>query len=305
MMPLRTMPIDEAVNADNIRTVGLFTKSGDPSVGEILERIYRFLGDRGLDPILEESAVALLAPAKPRTATPDEMAPALDLAIIIGGDGTMLNVARRLAPHSVPLIGVNLGRRGFLTDIPKDSVLDSLAAVLDGDFRSERRTMLNVELRRDEGVVHTASALNDVVVNKGQLARLIEFEVHVDGEFVSNTRGDGIIVATPTGSTAYALSAGGPILHPTLAALILVPICPHTLSYRPLAINSSSEVEIVMINSSSQSAFLTFDGQMGHALRDHDRIRVRRADHAVTLIHPLDHSHYDVLRTKLRWGENH
>ncbi|MDA8364698.1 MAG: NAD(+) kinase [Gammaproteobacteria bacterium] len=298
------MPKDERILARTIKTVGLFSKSGDRSVKEVLERIYDFLRARGLDIVLEETTAGLLASAATRTAAPDQIARAVDLAIIIGGDGTMLNVARRLAPQAVPLIGVNLGRRGFLTDIPKDSVLDSLASVLDGDFRSEQRIMLNVELRREDRVVHTANALNDVVVNKGQLARLIEFEVHVDGEFVSSTRGDGIIVATPTGSTAYALSAGGPILHPTLPALVLVPICPHTLSHRPVAINSSSRVEIVMINSSNQSAFLTFDGQMGHALQDHDRICVRRSDHPVTLIHPSDHSHYDVLRTKLRWGEN-
>ena len=298
------MPKDERILARTIKTVGLFSKSGDRSVKEVLERIYDFLRARGLDIVLEEATAGLLASVATRTAAPDQIARAVDLAIIIGGDGTMLNVARRLAPQAVPLIGVNLGRRGFLTDIPKDSVLDSLASVLDGDFRSEQRIMLNVELRREDRVVHTANALNDVVVNKGQLARLIEFEVHVDGEFVSSTRGDGIIVATPTGSTAYALSAGGPILHPTLPALVLVPICPHTLSHRPVAINSSSRVEIVMINSSNQSAFLTFDGQMGHALQDHDRICVRRSDHPATLIHPSDHSHYDVLRTKLRWGEN-
>ena len=298
------MPKDDRIKASTIKTVGLFGKYGDKSVGAVLDRIYGFLRTRGLDVVVEEMTAGLLASPGARTAAPERIAREIDMAIVVGGDGTMLNVARRLAARAVPLIGVNLGRRGFLTDIPKDSVLDSLAAVLDGDFHSEPRIMLNVELRRGDHIVHTANALNDVVVNKGQLARLIEFEVYVDGEFVSSTRGDGIIVATPTGSTAYALSAGGPILHPTLPALVLVPICPHTLSNRPVAINSDSRVEIAMTNVSNQSAYLTFDGQMGHALQDHDRICVRRSDSPVMLIHPSDHSHFDVLRTKLRWGEN-
>ena len=298
------MPKDNRIKASAIKTVGLFGKYGDKSVGAVLDRIYGFLRTRGLDVVVEETTAGLLASPGARTAAPERIAHEIDMAIVVGGDGTMLNVARRLAARAVPLIGVNLGRRGFLTDIPKDSVLDSLAAVLDGDFHSELRIMLNVELRRDDHIVHTANALNDVVVNKGQLARLIEFEVYVDGEFVCSTRGDGIIVATPTGSTAYALSAGGPILHPTLPALVLVPICPHTLSNRPVAINSDSRVEIAMTNVSNQSAYLTFDGQMGHALQDHDHICVRRSDSPVMLIHPSDHSHFDVLRTKLRWGEN-
>ena len=298
------MPKDDRIKASTIKTVGLFGKYGDKSVGAVLDRIYGFLRTRGLDVVVEETTAGLLASPGARTAAPERIACEIDMAIVVGGDGTMLNVARRLAARAVPLIGINLGRRGFLTDIPKDSVLDSLAAVLDGDFHSELRIMLNVELRRDDHIVHTANALNDVVVNKGQLARLIEFEVYVDGEFVCSTRGDGIIVATPTGSTAYALSAGGPILHPTLPALVLVPICPHTLSNRPVAINSDSRVEIAMTNVSNQSAYLTFDGQMGHALQDHDHICVRRSDSPVMLIHPSDHSHFDVLRTKLRWGEN-
>ncbi|MHB8345794.1 MAG: NAD(+) kinase [Acidiferrobacterales bacterium] len=298
------MPKEDRIKAITIKTVGLFGKYGDKSVGGVLDRIYRFLHTRGLEVVLEETTAGLLESPGARTAAPEKIALEIDLAVVVGGDGTMLNVARRLASRAVPVIGVNLGRRGFLTDIPKDSVLDSLAAVLDGDFRSEQRIMLNVELRRDDQIVHTANALNDVVINKGQLARLIEFEVYVDGEFISSTRGDGIIVATPTGSTAYALSAGGPILHPTLPALALVPICPHTLSYRPVAINSNSHVEIAMTNVSNKSAYLTFDGQMGHELQDRDRICVRCSDSPVTLIHPSDHSHYDVLRTKLRWGDN-
>ncbi|HJW81844.1 MAG TPA: hypothetical protein VJ396_06320 [Acidiferrobacterales bacterium] len=178
-----------------------------------------------------------------------------------------------------------------------------MTRILDGDFETEERILLEAEVVRDGKVLHAANAFNDVVINKGQLARLIEFEAWVDGEFVNSTRADGIIVATPTGSTAYALSAGGPILHPTLPAIVLVPICPHTLSDRPLAVSSDSRVEIVMTSTAQQSAHVTLDGQTNFSIQDHDRVRVRRAERPVTLIHPSRRNHYDVLRAKLHWGE--
>jgi NAD+ kinase len=214
-------------------------------------------------------------------------------------------VARNLAHHGVPLIGVNLGRLGFLTDVSTERMEDELGQILDGQYVIEDRLLLEAEIVRDSKVLHAANALNDVVVNKGALARLIEFETSVNGEFVNSTRADGIIVATPTGSTAYALSAGGPILHPTLPALIIVPICPHTLSDRPLAVGSDSTIEIVMTVTSQQSAHVTFDGQTNFALHDGDRVRVRRAQRPVTLIHPPRRNHYEVLRAKLGWGEKY
>ncbi len=297
------MPAFNSVKTSTIRTVGLFAKYADKSVGEVIQRLCDFLHDRELKVVMEEAITGLPEMVHAQCLPPDEIAGAIDLAIVVGGDGTMLHVARQLAANRVPLIGVNLGRLGFLTDIPKDNMLDSLAAVLDGEFRSEERILLKVELWRDGKILRSANALNDVVVNKGQLARLIEFEVYVDDDFVSSTRADGIIVSTPTGSTAYALSAGGPILYPTMAALALVPICPHTLSNRPVVIDSNSRIEIAMTDSSQESAYLSFDGQMGYGLQDNDRIRVCRADHPVTLIHPAERNHFDVLRTKLRWGE--
>lgn len=297
------MPAHHPIRTSAVKTVGVFAKYADKSVGEVIQRLCDFLHERNLEVVIEEAMAGFLALPRARRASSDMIGREIDLAIVVGGDGTMLHVARQLAADRVPLIGVNLGRLGFLTDIPKDSMLDSLATVLDGEFRSEERILLNVQLLREGKVVHSANALNDVVVNKGQLARLIEFEVYVDSEFVSSTRADGIIVSTPTGSTAYALSAGGPILYPTLAALALVPICPHTLSNRPVVIGSDSRIEIAMTDTSNQSAYLSFDGQLGHALQDNDRIRVCRADYPVTLIHPAERNHFDVLRTKLRWGE--
>jgi NAD+ kinase len=286
-----------------IRTVGLFGKYGSKGAGGVIEKVCSLLRGRGLEVLLEESTAEFMdkpcAPSRPLS----DIGTVIDLAIVAGGDGTMLHVARQMAPHGVPLIGVNLGRLGFLTDLPTERLQIDLTHILDGDFETEERILLEAEVVRDGHVRHSANALNDVVINKGALARLIEFETWVDGEFVNTTRADGIIIATPTGSTAYALSAGGPILHPTLPAIVIVPICPHTLSDRPLAISSDSSIEIVMVSTSQQSAHVTFDGQTNFALHDQDRIRVRRAEKPAILIHPKRRNHYEVLRAKLGWGE--
>jgi len=288
----------------SIRTVGLFGKYGSRDVGGVIQRLCAFARDRGLRVLLEQATAEFMDQVCADSLPIDEIGGQIDLAIVVGGDGTILHVARNLARQGVPLVGINLGRLGFLTDIPTDRMEDELGQILDGHFVMEDRLLLEAEIVRDGKVLHAANALNDVVVNKGALARLIEFETWVNGEFVNTTRADGIIVATPTGSTAYALSAGGPILHPTLPALVIVPICPHTLSDRPLAVSSDNTVEIAMVSTSQQSAHVTFDGQTNFALHDHDRVRVRRADRPVTLIHPQRRNHYEVLRAKLGWGEN-
>jgi NAD+ kinase len=288
-----------------IRTVGLFGKYGSRDVGGVVERLCSFARGRGLTVLLEEATAEFMdqpcAEARPMATIGGD----IDLAIVVGGDGTMLHVARNMAEHGIPLIGVNLGRLGFLTDIPNAGMEDELSRILDGDFKTESRILLEAEVRRAGKVPHAANALNDVVINKGALARLIEFETWVDGEFVNSTRADGIIIATPTGSTAYALSASGPILHPTLPALVIVPICPHTLSDRPIVVGSNSRIEIVMIATSQQSAHVTFDGQTNFALHEGDRVHVQRAERPVTLIHPTRRNHYEVLRGKLGWGEKY
>jgi NAD+ kinase len=288
-----------------IRTIGLFGKYGSKEVGDVIRRLCTFLRDRGLAVLLEEATAEFMEPACAESRPLAALGREIDLALVVGGDGTMLHVAREFAPHGVPLVGVNLGRLGFLTDIPTNRMEDELARILDGDFKAEERILLEAEIVRYDQVQHVANALNDVVINKGALARLIEFETWVEGEFVSSTRADGIIVATPTGSTAYALSAGGPILHPTLPAIVIVPICPHTLSDRPLTIGSDSGIEIVMTATSRQSAHVTFDGQTSFAVYDGDRVRVRRAARPATLLHPSRRSHYEVLRVKLGWSEQY
>lgn len=286
-----------------IRTLGLFGKYGSKDVGHVIERLCAFVRSRNLKVLLEDATAEFMnqpcAEARPLATIGAD----IDLAVVVGGDGTMLHVARSMSDYGVPLIGVNLGRLGFLTDIPTDRLEDELGRVLDGNFKSEQRTLLEAGVLRAGKELHAANALNDVVINKGALARLIEFETWVNGEFVNSTRADGIIIATPTGSTAYALSAGGPILHPNLPAIVIVPICPHTLSDRPLAVSSDSHVEIVMISTAQQSAHVTLDGQTNFSIQDHDRVRVRRGARPVTLIHPSRRNHYDVLRAKLHWGE--
>jgi len=286
-----------------IRTVGLFGKYGSKEIGGVIRRLCEFLKLHKITPILEEATSEFMDDACAESRPLSDIGTDIDLALVVGGDGTMLHVAREIARHGVPLVGVNLGRLGFLTDIPTHSMEEDLAQILAGQSKAEERILLEAEVVRDGKVLNHANAFNDVVVNKGALARLIEFETWVDGDFVNSTRADGIIVATPTGSTAYALSAGGPILHPTLPAIVIVPICPHTLSDRPLAISCESEIEIVMTSTSMQSAHVTFDGQTNFAISAHDRIRVRRAARAVTLIHPRRRNHYEVLRAKLGWGE--
>jgi NAD+ kinase len=234
-------------------------------------------------------------------ATLDQMGAVADLAIVLGGDGTLLNIARALVDHRVPLIGVNQGRLGFLADVSIDTMFSTLDEMLAGQYVAEERIMLMASVERADDVLIAAYAFNDVVVSKSTLGRLIEFEVYIDNQFVYSQRADGLVVASPTGSTAYALSGGGPILHPTLEAVVLVPICPHTLSARPIAVNSHSEIEINLIH--ADDARVHFDGQQHADLRIGDRVVIQRATNTVRLLHPIGHNYYDTLRQKLHWGE--
>lgn len=287
---------------EKIKTIGLFGKYQDQTVAEHILRLAEFLRSRKFSILFDQHAADLIGkqatPARAREAIGKE----IDLAIIVGGDGTLLNVARDLAGHRVPIIGVNLGRLGFLTDIAAEHMLVEIGKILDGDYQTESRLLLHAEIMRKGRIVHTAKAFNDVIVSKGDLARLIEFETYLDGEFVNSSRADGVIIASPTGSTAYALSSGGPILHPSLEAIALVPICPHTLSNRPIVVSSDSIIEIVITGVAEQRAHVTFDGQTTLSLEDNDRVYVRRAETDVQLMHPSGRSHFEVLRIKLHWG---
>ena len=283
------------------KTVAVVGKSDAASLPEILDQLAQVLGERGAR-IVMEPLTAGAWKGKPDAVVEMAALPAkADLAIVVGGDGTLISCARLMADNGVPLVGVNLGRLGFLTDIPADGVAAAISAVLDGDFVPEQRMLLSGSVRRGKQTLISALAMNDVVVSRGAVGSMIEFAVTVDGEFIYSLRADGLIVATPTGTTAYALSAGGPILHPALQAIALVPISPHTLSNRPVAIRSTSKVEITLVR--GQDARANFDVQAHTQLEPGDVVHVQAAPKPATLLHPKGYRYFGMLRQKLRWTE--
>lgn len=285
----------------DFKTIALVGKYNSPSSASSLSRLAHYLRAKGYTVLLTCSIAETCAIAGFQTRELGEIGRDADLAIVMGGDGTFLNIARTLVDAGIPLVGINLGRLGFLTDVSLDTMFSTLDEMLEGEFVVEDRIMLEASVDRADDILITAYAFNDVVVNKGSLGRLIEFEIYIDDQFVYSQRADGLVVSSPTGSTAYALSAGGPILHPSLEAVVLVPICPHTLSARPIALNSRSEIEINVIH--ADDARVHFDGQLHADLEVGDRVVIRRARNTVRLLHPVGHSYYDTLRQKLHWGE--
>jgi NAD+ kinase len=283
------------------KTVAVVGKSDAASLPEILDQIAALLRERG-SKIAMDPATAAAWKGKPDTVAELASLPAkADLCIVVGGDGTLIACARLMADNGVPLAGVNLGRLGFLTDVPADGAGAAIGAILDGDFAPEQRLLLAGSVRRGKKTLISALAMNDVVVSRGAVGSMIEFAVTVDGEFIYSLRADGLIVATPTGTTAYALSAGGPILHPALQAIALVPISPHTLSNRPVAIRSSSKVEITLVR--GQDARANFDVQGHQQLEPGDVVHVQAAPKPATLLHPKGYRYFGMLRQKLRWTE--
>ncbi len=226
-----------------------------------------------------------------------------DLALVVGGDGTMLGVGRQMAEEGIPLVGINQGRLGFITDIPLDSYQESLASILRGEYEEDSRALMDASVWRGGHCEFKATALNDVVVNRGGAASMIELRVEVDGHFVANQRADGLIIASPTGSTAYALSAGGPMMHPGIPGWVMVPIAPHTLSNRPVVLPSDREIAMEVVAGKDASA--NFDMHSFASLMHGDRIVVRRSPHSLRLLHPVGWSYFDTLRKKLHWNEGH
>jgi NAD+ kinase len=282
-------------------TIALVGRYASPGIAEPLERLAAFLAARGHRVLLDsETAQCTPLPGYP-AASIGELGRRAGLAIVIGGDGTMLSVARQLAAYGVPLIGINQGRLGFLTDIAVSEMETALDAMLAGAYTEETRSLLDATLTRAAGDGEHALAFNDVVVNRGALGGMIDCAVTIDGRFVYAMRGDGLIVATPTGSTAYALSAQGPIVDPLVAAILLVPVAPHALTNRPIAVRDSVVIEITLLR--GKDASLHCDGQANFPLAEGDRVVVRRAEHRVRLLHPKDHDHFAMLRRKLHWSE--
>ena len=270
--------------------------------GDMLVRLCDFLIRQDCTVLPEKSCAGALGEEIFPLYSFDELSEA-NLAIVIGGDGTLLNTARRLAPQGVPIVGINMGRLGFLVDVSPDDLLASIADILQGNYIAESRMMLHAELIRDNKLIAEHLAFNDVVVNNQYQARMIEFNTHADDHYINHERADGIVIATPTGSTAYALSSGGPILHPSLEAIALVPICPHTLNHRPLVIDAGVTITVAIDPECSVEAQVSFDGQANYSLLSSDRVRIRRSETRVQLLHPQGYEFYDILRAKLRWGK--
>lgn len=282
-----------------MHTIGILTKPKFPDVKHILKDLVAWLRDRKKEVVLDAKTASLIG--EPPSYQKTQVATLSDLVLVLGGDGTMLSAARLLEERPVPILGINMGGLGFLTEVTLDQMFPTLEKVFAGEFTIEERLMLRARIHRHGEHVAQAAVLNDVVVSKGTLARMIEIQISIDGQFVTSLRGDGLIVSTPTGSTAYSLSAGGPIINPSVHAIILTPICPHTLSHRPLLIPSSAMIEIIL-SSKEEGAMATFDGQVGVALTQGDTVVVSASQHRTHLARLPDRTYYDVLRRKLNWG---
>lgn len=286
----------------SFQRIGLIGNYRDKNVAATLSTLAHYLKERGLPVFLDQKAAETLQNFGPDNITGTRVDKDCDLVIVVGGDGTLLNAARRLADQAVPILGINQGRLGFLVDVSPDEMIDRLDEILAGSYYQEERSLLQTAIYRDGACVAQCDALNEVAIHKVDIARMIELEVTIDGRLVDTIRADGLLVTTPTGSTAYALSGGGPILHPSLTALALVPICPHTLSNRPIVVNDSSHIDVVLHDVGSNRAQVTFDGQEQNAVGLGDQVQIRIKDHKLCLIHPLGYDYYQILRAKLRWG---
>ena len=283
------------------KTIALVVRQNVDGVEAPVQRLIDFLQGSGYTVVFETETAAHLGMAGIAAMTAAEIGVAADAAIVMGGDGTMLGIARQLAPFDVPLIGINQGRLGFMTDIPLERMLPVLAEILGGKFKAERRSLLEGHVLRDGKKILLGLAVNDVVVARGAGAGMAELRVDVDGHFMYNQRSDGLIISTPTGSTAYALSAGGPLLHPSLGGIVLVPIAPHALSNRPIVLPDSSEIAIEIVRGRDIS--INFDVQTFASLTQQDRVVIKRSSHTITFLHPEDWSYYNTLRQKLHWNE--
>ncbi len=284
--------------------IGVIGKHADSSVSTTVLQLAAYLNKRGHNVHLEDATSKLIEQQHPYpTSTMAELALNRDLVIVVGGDGTLLHAARTFSDGRIPLLGINLGRLGFLTDVSCEDMEESLNRILSGDYEIEQRSLLKITINNgEEG--EPIKALNDVVIHKWNSARLIEFETYINGQLVTEQRSDGMIIATPTGSTAYALSGGGPILYPSLNAMVMVPICPHTLSNRPIVVDGDSEVEIRIAPGHHKNVRITCDGLKSLEAEEGQRILIRKAKLPIRLIHPSGHDHFSVLRAKLGWGEH-
>ncbi len=266
-------------------TIGIITKPNDPVSQAKSGELSAFLEEQGVGVVFESEQISEKA----------------DLIIVVGGDGSLLNTARSFVDNNIPILGINLGHLGFLADVSVSNMLDIVAEVLNGNFTKEERCLLSCQIEQNGSVLGKHLALNDVVVHRKETLKMIEFDVYIDDKFVNNQRADGLIVTTPTGSTAYALSSGGPIMHPGVNAIGLVSICPHTMSHRPLLVPGGSEV-VIRVKESDKGATVSFDGQTSVAISFGQDIRVRQHDSFIHLLHPKNYDYFEIIRSKLHWS---
>jgi NAD+ kinase len=283
------------------KTAAVISRSARPELERVIPELLAWLHAHGYRVIVDPESAKYCDRHDEEVARAQMSSQSLDLVVVFGGDGTLLSAVRATAEMDAPLLGVNLGSLGFLTDVPLSSLFSMLDTIAQGKSPVEKRTLMRCELLRGDATPGSYLAFNDVVVNKTALARLNTYELFVDGAFVTNYRADGMIVATPTGSTAYSLSAGGPVVMPTVNAFVITPVAPHSLTHRPLVVPDSAVVEI-LLRSDEEVAYLSMDGQPGLDLRDGDRVRCRRSEHKVSLFRTST-DFFHVLRTKLKWGE--
>lgn len=283
------------------QNIGLIGRIESDSAVLSLKRLMAFLEREGLAVVLEQETAASTPGHSARVSPQDKLGELCDLVIVVGGDGSLLAAARALAKFSVPLLGINRGRLGFLTDITPDEIEQKVGEVLAGKYMAESRFLLDMSVTRGGKPIAGGSALNDVVLHSSEI-RMVEFDLYIDGQFVYTQRSDGLIISTPTGSTAYALSGGGPIMHPKLDAIVLVPLNPHTLSSRPIVVEGSSEFKVVIGEHNLAKPHVTCDGHDQILTEPGDVIRIHKKPHRMTLIHPIEHNFYETCRSKLGWA---
>ncbi len=283
-------------------TIGLIGKPNHEGASATITALYQFLTDQNYKVLIESSVAPSINIDKLAINTLIEIGEQADLAIVVGGDGYMLGAARVLSCFDIGVIGVNRGNLGFLTDLSPDELMEPLQAILSGNSRSEQRFVIEAEVYRHGKLKSSNSAVNEAVLHAGKVASMIEFEVYIDESFMFSQRSDGLIVSTPTGSTAYSMSAGGPILTPNLNALSLVPMFPHTLTSRPIVVDGNSEIKLVLANENYQNLQVSCDGHVILAVMPGDEVIIRKSEYTLRLIHPLDHDYFNVLRSKLSWG---
>jgi len=288
--------------ASPIRSIGIFSRPRRADLTAIVAPLLDWIAKRGCRALYDNETAEALTEGSTPGLSRNQLAAQSDLLVVLGGDGTLLAAAREAAPRGIPILPINLGSLGFLTSFTLDEMYPALEETLAGKSETSERVMLTASLFRKGQAIESKNVLNEVVVNKGALARMIEVELFIDEEFVCRYRADGLIVATPTGSTAYSLSAGGPIVHPDVESLIVTPICPHTLTDRPVVIGDGCKIEM-RLRGDAASVYLTLDGQKGILMQSEDRVGISRAKERLKLIQPHRKSYYEILRSKLKWGE--